>query len=1569
MRNIQTLNGKMWKANVFILLAAFCLLLFLPGCRNALDPQDTTESDTPETGIFSLIITRQGTERTVTPDISLEDFVKFRLDFAVHADCNSTNADFSETWEGTYGMIKLAAGIWSLTVTAFLGNGEEENPIAIATGSLRIDMVPGGSVEGNVALSPVSGGQGTFHWDISFDESSVVEAWMTMTRLDVPSPYGLYSGSRFFDGRSPAADKSDSAELDAGQYRVIFTMVNDLGTMAVLMVILHIYQDMDSFFTVEFTPDHFGVPILDFVMDAWTGSSWDFVGNGISAGTLIFLGIDGVNENNFPAVVRWFNALSVAGSVPNNLAGLKRLTDAALIGVASEDEEFLNNNFGNRAEGRTAILGRIRNNTSMTLSWTGNDKAVVRIGGYELIFSNTVPATLVTHGISLSARLAWLRENAQSHNYYIVEVDTDDTLSPTTAITGANQSLPTDRTSLTITIRGVGGTHDINLLGNGSHFWIPYGVTLILDEGVTLQGRNNNTNHLVRVNSGSTLRMNAGSRIVNNVNTTATVTDGGGGVRVNSGGVFILDGGEVSGNFTTNTGTAWNAPGLGGGVRIESGGIFTMFAGTISGNEGQLGGGVWNQGTFRMSGGVIYGNEATIAATLRNRSRTAGSASLNNAGTAQRGTFSAVGTFSSLGSLTTTSNTIRLLGGIGQPTGVTVSPTVAYVARGGTRSFTALILGLFSPSQIVVWSIVELDTHMQTSINNNGVLSVAVGESLATFTVRATSAIDDSVYGETTVTVLQLDQDGSILVPGTTLATQLAWLRENASNGDSYLVEIRGNETIAPTSADTGVNQVLPTGRANLTIILRGNEEMHTVSLSADGSLFWIPPGVTLVLDDNVTLQGRTNNTNHLVRINSGGTLIANAGSRIADNQNATATATNGGGGILVNSGGVFIMDGGEISGNSTTNTGATGNGGGVRVESGGRFDMRNGTISGNAGQNGGGVWNQGTFRMSGGVIYGNEATIDVAFRNTSRTTGSASLSHTVGGAHRGTFNTAGDFTTLGNLSTTSNTIRLENGLLAALTGTVSITGIVQVGQTITANIDALGGIGTPSFQWKRGTTNIAGATGSTYVVQSADAGHAITVTVSRAGYSGSVVSLPTAVVPTPPTLTGTVSIMGIAQVGQTLTVNVDALGGIGTTSFQWRRGATNITGATGSTYVVQPADAGHTITVTVSRAGYSGSVTSTPTAIVATITWSATASGNPTTTAINFTFSAVPTGLVATDFTITSGTGTATRGVLSGTGTTRTLTVSGVSAGTVSVSINRAGIASGSQAVTLVGPITWSASASGSPTTTAINFTFSAVPTGLVATDFTITSGTGTATRGVLSGTGTTRTLTVSNVSTGTVSVSINRAGIASGSQAVTLVGPITWSASASGSPTTTAINFTFSAVPTGLVATDFTIISGTGTATRGVLSGTGTTRPLTVSGVSAGTVSVSINRAGIVSGPQTVTLVGGAAVPGGITLTASSPSATVNVTAGVNGRVPVTITAPAHGSVVLVAAGGTSTETDPAIFNGQGSAAVRLANPLTSSPWTATLTIPTGQTMTVFVGTNGNVARSGLVLTATFP
>jgi hypothetical protein len=97
-----------------------------------------------------------------------------------------------------------------------------------------------------------------------------------------------------------------------------------------------------------------------------------------------------------------------------------------------------------------------------------------------------------------------------------------------------------------------------------------------------------------------------------------------------------------------------------------------------------------------------------------------------------------------------------------------------------------------------------------------------------------------------------------------------------------------------------------------------------------------------------------------------------------------------------------------------------------------------------------------------------------------------------------------------------------------ALTGTVSITGYAEVGQTLTANTDSLNGSGAISYQWKRGNTNI-GTNSNSYQIQSADIGSTITVTVTRSGYSGSVVSAPTVTViaeqpPTPGlvfTLTG----------------------------------------------------------------------------------------------------------------------------------------------------------------------------------------------------------------------------------------------------------------------------------------------------------------------------------------------------------------------------------------------------------------------------------------------------------------
>ncbi|MCL2192569.1 MAG: hypothetical protein FWB78_04140 [Treponema sp.] len=360
-------------------------------------------------------------------------------------------------------------------------------------------------------------------------------------------------------------------------------------------------------------------------------------------------------------------------------------------------------------------------------------------------------------------------------------------------------------------------------------------------------------------------------------------------------------------------------------------------------------------------------------------------------------------------------------------------------------------------------------------------------------------------------------------------------------------------------------------------------------------------------------------------------------------------------------------------------------------------------------------------------------------------------------------------------------------------------------------------------------------------------------------------------------------------------------------------------------------------------------------------ITWVATPAGNPTTTNINFTFSADPGALAASDITINSLTGSATRGNLTGSGTTRALSVSNVSAGTVSVSINRDGIANEPRTVMLIAAvlpppadITWTARAAGSPTTTRIEIDFNASVATLLASDITITPITGSATRGALTGSGNWRDLAVSNVSAGTVSISINRDGIASGPQTITLVAAaapppaITWTASpASGTPTP-SITFNFQGAPTGLLATDITINPGTGSATRGALTGTGNTRTLAISNISAGTVSISINRDGIASGPQTITLVAPAAPPANITWTAraaGSPT-TTRIEIDFNASVAtllasdITIT-PITGSATRGALTGSGNWRDLAVSNvSAGTVSISInRDGIASAPQTVTL------------------------------
>jgi hypothetical protein len=199
-------------------------------------------------------------------------------------------------------------------------------------------------------------------------------------------------------------------------------------------------------------------------------------------------------------------------------------------------------------------------------------------------------STIVVPGSTLAAKLIWLQTNAQSDSNYVVGVNVNENLAPQT-ISYRGKS------NIIVTLKGISSMRTISLLSNGPMFTVGSGITIILDTNVTLRGRDRNNSSLVFLNTGGTLRMNAGSIITANVNTVSSSQ--GGGVFVQYGATFIMNGGIISENISD-----W-----GGGVIVW--GTFIMNDGTISENTASSGGGGICVGErFIMNGGIIFGNTA-----------------------------------------------------------------------------------------------------------------------------------------------------------------------------------------------------------------------------------------------------------------------------------------------------------------------------------------------------------------------------------------------------------------------------------------------------------------------------------------------------------------------------------------------------------------------------------------------------------------------------------------------------------------------------------------------------------------------------------------------------------------------------------------------------------------------------------------------------------------------------------------------------------------------------------------------------------------------------------------------
>ena len=165
-------------------------------------------------------------------------------------------------------------------------------------------------------------------------------------------------------------------------------------------------------------------------------------------------------------------------------------------------------------------------------------------------------------------------------------------------------------------------------------------------------------------------------------------------------------------------------------------------------------------------------------------------------------------------------------------------------------------------------------------------------------------------------------------------------------------------------------------------------------------------------------------------------------------------------------------------------------------------------------------------------------------------------------------------------------------------TGLPTISGTVQVGETLTADVSAIAdddGLDNVSFsyQWLADGADISGAANENYTLTHSDEDKAISVTVSFSDDAGNDETLTSAAMATvdaaPNTpAAGAPTITGTAQVGETLTVDTSGISDAegmdkATFTYQWISGGTDIPGATGASHTLTENDEGLAIQVWVS--------------------------------------------------------------------------------------------------------------------------------------------------------------------------------------------------------------------------------------------------------------------------------------------------------------------------------------------------------------------------------------------------
>jgi len=243
---------------VFALAFAASLLLVLTGCPNPLRTPDVTD------GTISLTIEQPNIGRAIQPNINLNDFVRFEVEFTRGSQTFVAQAAGVGTGNVTATATLPAGGDpWNFIVRAFLPGSTDAGVLAAqTTGSVTVTAA-GANI--NATLLPITDGVGTFAWNlvipphITVDYGKIavlaVDADGNVVGVDndgniLNQGYVLASASENLAGES--VWEGSLPNLNAGSYAVLVRLYYDDNPVAVSSMDLHVYRNMVSLWQYEF---------------------------------------------------------------------------------------------------------------------------------------------------------------------------------------------------------------------------------------------------------------------------------------------------------------------------------------------------------------------------------------------------------------------------------------------------------------------------------------------------------------------------------------------------------------------------------------------------------------------------------------------------------------------------------------------------------------------------------------------------------------------------------------------------------------------------------------------------------------------------------------------------------------------------------------------------------------------------------------------------------------------------------------------------------------------------------------------------------------------------------------------------------------------------------------------------------------------------------------------------------------------------------------------------------------------------------------------------------------------